>query len=83
MNILKNDKTNKMVASMLRHMPDVKNKTFLEIVLLFNPFVPNAPFLYPLKTSQNRKIFWCFQEVEKGCIGNKWVKWTPWKKSEH
>ena len=29
-----------------------------------NPFVPNAPFLYPLKTSENRK-------VEKGCIGNK------------
>ena len=30
-----------------------------------NPFVPNALFLYPLKTS--------FQRVEKGCIGNKWV----------
>ena len=23
----------------------------------FNPFVPNAPFLCPLKTSQNRKVF--------------------------
>ena len=22
-----------------------------------NPFVPNAPFLYPLKTSENRKVF--------------------------
>ena len=33
-----------------------------------NPFVPNAPFLYPLKTSENRK-------VEKGCIGNKWNKY--------
>ena len=31
----------------------------------FNPFVPNAPFLYPLKI--------CFQGVEKGCIGNEWV----------
>ena len=30
-----------------------------------NPFVPNALFLYPLKTSENR----CFQGVEKGCIG--------------
>ena len=39
----------------------------------FNPFVPNAPFLYPLKTSENRKVFLCFQGVEKGCIGNKWV----------
>ena len=28
----------------------------------FNPFVPNAPFL------------WCFQVVEKGCIGNELVK---------
>ena len=27
----------------------------------FNPFVPNVPFHYS-------------QEVEKGCIGNKWVK---------
>ena len=25
-----------------------------------NPFVPNAPFLYPLKTSENPTIFWCF-----------------------
>ena len=24
-----------------------------------NPFVPNAPFLYPLKTPENRKVFWC------------------------
>ena len=41
-----------------------------------NPFVPNAPFLYPLKTSENRKVFWCFQGVEKGCIGNKRVNET-------
>ena len=25
--------------------------------LLMNPFVPNAPFLYPLKTSENDKAF--------------------------
>ena len=36
----------------------------------FNPFVSNAPFLYPLETSENRY----FQGVENGCIGNKWVK---------
>ena len=35
-----------------------------------NPFVPNAPFLHPLKTSENRKVFWCFQGVQKRCIGN-------------
>ena len=28
---------------------------------LFNQFVPNAPFLCPLKTFENRKFF-CFQE---------------------
>ena len=32
------------------------------------------PFSTPLKT-ENRKIFWCFQGVEKGYIGNKWVKY--------
>ena len=41
---------------------------------LFSPFVPNAPFLYPLKTSENLAVFWCFQGVEKGCIVNEWVK---------
>ena len=40
---------------------------------IFSPFVPNALFLYPLKTSENLK-FSCFQGVEKGCIGNKSVK---------
>ena len=42
--------------------------------LNINPFVPNALFLYPLKISENCKVFWCFQGVEIGCIGNKWVK---------
>ena len=37
---------------------------------LINPFVPNALFLYPLKT-ENRKDF---QKVEEWCIGNEWVK---------
>ena len=44
-------------------------------------------FLYPLKTSENRKVFWSFQGVEKGCIENEWVKliikvpkWSPLKK---
>ena len=37
----------------------------------FNPFFPNATFLYSLKTSENLKVFWCFQGVEKECIGNK------------
>ena len=44
------------------------------LVLNFNPFFPNAPFLYPLKTSENHQIFRYFQGIEKGCIENKWVK---------
>ena len=31
-------------------------------------------FSTPLKTSENRKVLWSFQGVEKGCIGNKGVK---------
>ena len=38
-----------------------------------NPFIPNAPFRYPLKTSKNRQVLCWFQELEKRCIGNKWV----------
>ena len=51
-----------------------------EIIIQFNPFVPSAPFLYPLKSLGNVKVFWCFQGVEKGCIGNKWVKITTFCK---
>ena len=40
-----------------------------------SPFVPNAPFPYPLKRSENLTVLWCFKEVEKGCTGNKWIKW--------
>ena len=43
-------------------------------LIFINPFVPNIPFLYPLKISENHKVFWCFQGIQKGCIGNKWVK---------
>ena len=47
----------------------------------FNPFVSNAPFLYTQKTLVNLTVFWCFQEVEKGCIGNKWVNLKGTQKS--
>ena len=33
---------------------------------IINPFVPNAPFLHAQKETSSG--------VEKGCIGNKWVK---------
>ena len=53
---------------------------FVEIALLLpDPFVPNKPFLYLLKTSENLMVFWCFQDEEKGCIGNKWINVSLWK----
>ena len=50
-----------------------------------NPFVPNAPFLYPLKTSENLMVFLCFHGVENRCIGNVWVNINnkPWKFHVH
>ena len=45
------------------------------ILLHFNPFVHSATFLYPFKISEKLTIFWCFQGVEKGCIGKKCVKY--------
>ena len=34
----------------------------------FNPFVPNARFPYPLKTSENRKVCSCFQGKRKSAL---------------
>ena len=47
---------------------------FYMFQMMLNAFVPNAPFLLPLKTSENLTVFWCFQGVEKGCIGNELAK---------
>ena len=41
---------------------------------MFFPFVPKAPFLCLLKTSENLTVFSFFQGIEKGCVRNKWVK---------
>ena len=29
----------------------------------FNPLQPGVAYLYPLKTSENFKVFWCFHGV--------------------
>ena len=29
--------------------------------------------MHPFSTPLNLTVFWCFQRVEKGCIGNDWV----------
>ena len=57
----------------------LRHSTCWERDELINPFVPYAPFLYTLKTSENRKVFWCFQRVEKEYIKNKWVNHSKYK----
>ena len=32
------------------------------------------PFSTPWKHQKSLRFFGCFKEVEKGCIGNEWVK---------
>ena len=48
-------------------------------VILFqqfiNPLQPGLAFLHPLKTSENLKVFWCFQGVWKSNAGRSWIKW--------
>ena len=60
----------------LKHLLNIERVSHKDINLKqpFNAFVPNAPFLYPLKISENLTVFWYFQGVGKGCIGNEWVK---------
>ena len=61
---------------------------YLSFKVYVNPLLPNAPFLvktsppwklYLVKISEKLTVFWCFQWVEKGCIGNEWVN-LVWKR---
>ena len=36
---------------------------------LFNPFIPNAPFTYPLKTLENLRFSDVFKGWRKGALG--------------
>ena len=58
-------------------------KSIIEAFFCINPFVPNASFLYILKTSKNRKVFWRFQRIENGCIGNKWININTLNETHH
>ena len=55
------------------HLGDTQTGAVFFLEVSVNPFAPNAPFLYLLKTSENLTVFSCFQRVEKRRIGNKWV----------
>ena len=56
----------------------IKELTYDGGSFIFNRFIPNAPFLYPLKTSENRKLFWCFQGVEKGTLQTNGLMGFTW-----
>ena len=56
---------------------NIPRKKFMSNSIIYqtiNLFVSNAPFIYPLKTSENILVF-CFQGIGKGCIGNEWVNY--------
>ena len=45
----------------------------------FNLFVPNTPFLFPPENIRKPDdSFLVFSRVEKGCIGNEWIKNILW-----
>ena len=43
----------------IKTLDDVINAVLVFLLLTFNPFVPNALFLYSL-TTENLTVFWCF-----------------------
>ena len=47
------------VSTLQKYNPPLYESISYNWSLLYSlgPFVPNAPFLYPLKTSENRKVF--------------------------
>ena len=51
-----------------KKMKSTKNSFDRNYFRKLNPSVPNAPFLYPWKHQKT------FSGVEKGYIGNEWVK---------
>ena len=69
------DKNIQITKYLSNHKDRRITSLFVALVLLlaFNPFVPNAPFLYTLETSENLTVFWCFQGVDKGCFGSEWI----------
>ena len=42
------------------------NFKWLHCLTSFNPFFPNAPFLYLPENIRNLTVFWCFQERKSG-----------------
>ena len=64
------ESNNKLISS------SIELEMLINFIYLLNPFVPNAPLLYPLKISENLTVFreFTFSGGTEWCIGNKWVK---------
>ena len=52
----------------LQQVGQVSIKNIVQHYIFINPFVPNALFLYPLKTSENRKRFFSGRYFTNGCL---------------
>ena len=64
----------KYILLHLQALAHSNNYTIIMISSLILLNSPNATCLYSLKTSENLKVFWCFQGIQKGYIESKWVK---------
>ena len=64
--------TNFKFISFLVWAPSIYLLFYLQFII--NAFVTNAPFLCPWKHQKSLRFSDVFQGLEKGCIGNKWVK---------
>ena len=42
---------------------------FTVFVPFINPLQPDVASLYPLETSENLRVFWCFQEYREATLG--------------
>ena len=42
--------------------------------IIFQDLCFQCTLFLPPQNIKSRRVLWCFQGVEKGCIGNKWVK---------
>ena len=76
--MLKNDFTFSRWKFLPRIPPWILDKVLIDLWIKFlNLFsyhiFSQCNLSQPLKTSVNRKVFWCLQEVEKGCIGKNWL----------
>ena len=58
-----------------RFLNGINEKWVYDTLFLIHSFPTNS-FFYLLKKPKGRKFFWCFQGVEKDCIGKEWVKYV-------